>query len=157
MTTTIFTPTHTSNVALDWCAAQETRDALFLTMDCAQVIVAQFRLEGYTWREIANAFGVSQWTPQTWMQAAAVSAYNECPELRDTLRPYVKLCAHCDTAIFQRSEMCRACYKKHKTILSARYCLDCGVPVTKEAERCWDCYVKHGRNGQNGGNGRGKG
>ena len=141
----LFTPTHVANVALDWCAAQETRDALLCSMDGGQAVVAQLRLEGYTWKEVAHAFGVSQWTPQTWMASAAVTAYNECPELRDALREYVKLCPYCGKAIAKDNEQCRDCYRKIKTVTQQRYCMDCGVPITRQARRCMPCYEAQDR------------
>jgi len=111
----LFSPTYTPNTALEYVCQQETRDELLCSMNPLYLTVALLRLEGYTWEEVGEAFGVTKQGAQDWMQTAARQAYNSVPSLRAILRPYVTLCPFCGKAISPVSEMCVGCRAKMRT------------------------------------------
>jgi len=111
----LFTPTYTPNVALEYCCQQETMDELLCSMNPLHLTAALLRLEGYTWAEIGEAFGVTGEAARDWMITAARHSYNTVPGLRDILQPYVALCPFCGKAIVEGAKMCMACRAKMRT------------------------------------------
>ena len=139
----IFTPTYTPNVALEYCCQQETRDEIFLSMTPLQATCSVFREEGYTWKEIGEVFGVTGQAVRYWMHKAAVEVYKDVPDLRPMLEPWVSRCVFCGVIIGLNAEMCRSCRRKLNAP-TPNFCIDCGTLVGQRNRggRCRSCNGK---------------